>query len=91
MYDIPRNLIKAASVSIRASPTLTVYYFSLFSSFVNKRDWLWVRSPVEEMKCLFKFILSFICSGIEVKRGVEFRHSTRNASRFRRNVGNGVS
>ena len=25
-----------------------------------KRDWLWVRSPLEEMKCLFKLIFSFL-------------------------------
>ena len=32
--------------------------------------------PVKEMKYL---ILSFLCSGVESKRDVEFRHSTRNA------------
>ena len=41
----------------------------------------------EEMKCLFTFILfiyfSFVRSGVEVKRGVEFHYSTRNASRTR--------
>ena len=40
---------------------------------------------LEEIKYL---IYSF---GIEAKRGVEFRHSTRNASRIWRIVGNGVS
>ena len=32
----------------------------------------------------------FLRSGVEAKRGVEFRHSTRNASRIRRKVGNDV-
>ena len=33
----------------------------------------------------------FFRSGVEVKRGVEFCPSTRNASRIRQKVGNGVS
>ena len=33
---------------------------------------LWVRSPLEDMKYLFKFIFPFLCSGVEAKRGVEF-------------------
>ena len=47
-----------------------------------KRDWLWVRFPLDEIKYLFKFILpiSFL----------KFRHSTCNVSRIRRKVGNGV-
>ena len=40
-----------------------------------KTDWLWVRSPLEEVKYLFKIIFSFIRSGVEVKCGVEFCHS----------------
>ena len=56
-----------------------------------KTDWLWVRSPFEEMKYLLKFIFPFLCSGVEVKRGVEFCRSTRNVSRIRQKVGNGVS
>ena len=55
-----------------------------------KTDWLWVQSPLEEMKYLLKFIFPVIRSGVEVKRGVEFCHSTRNASRIRQKVGNGV-
>ena len=55
-----------------------------------KIDCLWVRSPLEEMKYLFKFIYSFLRSGIEAKR-VEFRPSTRNACRIREKVGNEVS
>ena len=49
-----------------------------------------VRSPLE-MKYLFKFIFPFLRSGVKAKRSVEFRHSTRNVSRIRRKVGNGVS
>ena len=56
-----------------------------------KIDWLWVRSPLEEMKYLFKFIFPFLRSSVEAKHGVEFCHLTRNASRIRQKVGNGVS
>ena len=44
-----------------------------------KCDWLWVRSLLEEMKYLYKFIFPFLRSSVQAKRGVEFRHSTRNA------------
>ena len=57
----------------------------------SKIGWLWVWSSLEEMKYLFKFILSILCPGVEAKRGVEFRRSKCNASRIRRKVGNGVS
>ena len=53
-----------------------------------KTDWLWVRSPLEEMKYLLKFIFILWCRG---KAHVEFCHSTRNDSRIRRKVGNEVS
>ena len=56
-----------------------------------KIDWLWVRSPLEEMKYLLKFIFTFLRSGVEAKRGIELCHLTRNASRMRQKVGNGVS
>ena len=46
---------------------------------------------IAEMKYLFTLMFSFLRSGVEAKSGVEFRHSTRNASRSRRKVGNGVS
>ena len=39
----------------------------------RKRDSLWIRSPLEEMKYLFKFKFSFIRFGIEAKRRVEIR------------------
>ena len=42
-----------------------------------------------DLKLYFNFFT--LVSGIEVKRGVEFPHSTHNASRIRRKVGNGVS
>ena len=47
-----------------------------------------VETPLEEMKYLFTFIFSFLSSGVEAKRGVEFCHSTPNASRIRQKVGN---
>ena len=50
-------------------------------------DWLWVRYPPEEMKYLFTFLFSFLRSGVKAKRGVEFRHSIRNASKIPRKVG----
>ena len=48
-----------------------------------KTDGLWVRSPLEEMKYLLKFIFPFLRSGVEAKRDVESCHSTRNASKIR--------
>ena len=60
-------------------------YRQLWSSGTKcdcKTDWLWVRSPLEEMKYLLKFIFPFLRSGVEAKRGVEFCHSTGNASRI---------
>ena len=48
----------------------------------------------EEMIYLFKFIEQrngILRSSVEAKRGVEFRHSTRNAYRLQRKVGKGVS
>ena len=32
-----------------------------------KTEWLWVRSPLEEMKYLLKFIFPFLRSGVEAK------------------------
>ena len=55
-----------------------------------KTDWLWVRSSLEEMKYLLKFIFPFLRSGVEVEHGVEFWNSTLNASRTQQKVGNGV-
>ena len=40
-------------------------------------NWLWVRSPLEEMKYLFKFVFPFLRPGAEGKRGVELRHLTQ--------------
>ena len=58
--------------------------------------WLWNRLvvgsiPTRGDKYLLKFIFPFLCSGVEVKWGVEFRLSTRDASRIRRKMGNEVS
>ena len=40
-------------------------------------DWLWVRSPLEEMEYLFTFIISFLRSGVVAKRGVEFLNTQK--------------
>ena len=55
-----------------------------------KRNWLWVQSPLKEINYLFKCIFSFFRSGVEAKRGVEFRHSTRNACKIQRKMENAV-
>ena len=44
----------------------------------------------KDTKYLLKFIFPFLRTGVEAKRGVEFRHLIRNASRIRRKVGNSV-
>ena len=46
---------------------------------------------LKEIKYLLKCIFPFLRSGVETKRGVEFCHLTRNASRIRSKVGNEVS
>ena len=56
-------------------------------SVTVKIDWLWVRSPLEEIKYLFTFIFSFLRSDVSA----EFRHSTRNASRTQWKGGNRMS
>ena len=38
--------------------------------FFSKRKCLWVRSPVEAIKYLFKLIFSFLRSGVDAERGV---------------------
>ena len=51
-----------------------------------KTVWLWVRSPLEDIKYL-NLYFHFFALGDKAKRGVEFCHLTRNASRIRkRNV-----
>ena len=50
-----------------------------------KRDRLWIRFPLEEIKYL---MFSFHCSGVEAKCDVDFRHSTRTASRIRQEMRN---
>ena len=41
-----------------------------------KRDWLWVRFPLRENEILKKY---FPRSSNEIKRSVDFCHSTRSA------------
>ena len=48
------------------------------------------KSTLEEMTYVLKFLFPFLRSGIQAKRGVEFYHLPRNASRIRQKVGNGV-
>ena len=40
-----------------------------------KRDWLWVRSSLEEIKYLYKCMFPFLRYGVETKRSIEFRYS----------------
>ena len=47
-----------------------------------KHERLWVRFPLQKNKYL---IFSFHGSGVEAKRGVEFRYSTRNLQNFTEN------
>ena len=76
------------------------FFHILLSTYVSearknkcdcKTDWLWVWSPLVEMKYFLKLIFPFLCSGVEAKRGVEFSHLTRNASRIRQKARSGVS
>ena len=53
-----------------------------------KRDRLWIRFPLEGDNYL---IFSFLRSGVEAKRGVEFHHSIHSASSIRRKMKKGVS
>ena len=48
---------------------------------------LWVRSPLEVIN-YHLLIFSFLHTGYKVKSGVEFRNSTRIASKTWRKVGN---
>ena len=66
-------------------------FYSYITKCDSKNDWLWVRSPLKEMKYLHKCIFTSLRSGVEAKRGVEFCHVTCNASRIRQKVGNGMS
>ena len=73
---------------------LNYYYFEAVGAqrhkgaTVTRR--LWVRSPLEEMNYLFKYIFPFSRSSVETS-GVEFRNSTRSVSKIWRRVGNGVT
>ena len=50
-------------------------------------DWLWVRSPSRRWDIYLHLYFHFFALVSRVKRGVEFRHLTRNASRNWRKVG----
>ena len=52
-----------------------------------KTDWLWVRSPLEEMKYLLKFIFPFLRFGFEYKCGVESATQHAMPSEFGRKWG----
>ena len=52
---------------------------------------MWIRSLLEKMKYLLKFILSFIRSGVEANCGIVFHRSTCNTYEIRWKVGNEVS
>ena len=63
----------------------SIFFFSASrgagaQSVTVKTDWSWVRSPLEEMKYLLKFIFPFLRSGAEAKCGVEFCHSRHTMS-----------
>ena len=49
-----------------------------------------VGSPLEKSQYLYTFIISFLPSCVEPKRGVEFRHSTHNASRCIKHFQNNI-
>ena len=80
---------KFQQILIKLNKNYILYYSS--TSTYCKIDWLWVRSPLRNKKYLFTIIFSFFRSGVEAKRGVELRHSTRNDSRTCQKVGNEVS
>ena len=95
--ELVMNLIRVVFFSINIIMLVFFYLYFWGQSWYSgtkcdcKIDWLWVRSPLEEMKYLLKFIFPFLRSGVETKRGVEFCHLTRNASRIRQKVENRVS
>ena len=53
-----------------------------------RHDKLWIQFPLGKIKYL---LFSFLRSGVEVKRGVESRHSSRNASRICLKIENGMT
>ena len=81
---------------VRGVSILKFYYYmyigmSAHSVTVNRLDLGAIPTQGDEIFIIYKFIFPFLRSGIEVKHGVEVCHSTRNTSRLRQNVGNGVS
>ena len=53
--------------------------------------WRGTKCDCKEMKYIFKFIFPFLRSGVDTRRSVKLRHSTRNGSKIRQKVGNEVS
>ena len=51
----------------------------------------WFKQHPRKLNIYLNLYFDFFCSGIEIKRGVEICHSTRNDFRTRQKVGNGVS
>ena len=97
---IAKTLTRCESLVIRQNIVNCGKYYNIITNICIiyktrncecKTEWLWVRSPLEEMKYLLKFKFPFLRSGVEAKRGVGLCHLTRNASRIRQKVGNAVS
>ena len=94
MIDTKRRVADCRVKKEMKKPIRNLYRSQLWRSGTKcdcKTDWLWGRFPLKEMKYLLKFIFPFLRSGVEATRGVEFCHSTRNASRIQQKVENGVS
>ena len=74
--------------------SLSTIYKEVIKYLYSNTIFIWgTASNLKSTGCGFDslFIFLFLRPGVEAKRGVEFNHSTRNASRTRRKVGNGVS
>ena len=89
---LPRELLTLSAWLFTNPQTPTFWYviknkMYAIEAVVAQRN----KGPLEEIKYLLKFIFPFLRSGVKAKRGVEFCHSIRNASRIRQKVGNGVS
>ena len=78
LYIRPKSLIKRLWNMTRFKRRCH-HYLSIIHMYIGqswrwstkcdcKTDWLWVRSPLEDMKYLLKFIFPFLRSGVEAKR-----------------------
>ena len=72
------------------APHLTMYFLSTTRAGVMLAIMSRINSFYHVISKLKPVAGSFPRSGVEAKHGVEFRHSTQNASRIRRKVGSGV-